>query len=335
MNVHELANAGKNGAGQDTSLRYYILEEFIEDFQEGEINRREALQRIAAITGSVTIASAILAACATPDEQAASQETASESTAQPASPTAEVQSATESAPGMTVSPDDPDIEANEVKVPGDGVALMGYVAKPSGDGQFPAVLVCHENRGLNEHIRDVARRFAKAGYVGLALDMLSRQGGTDAAGGASQAPGLLSNIPPQQFVDDFRAGLLFLQSQAFVAPDRFGMTGFCFGGGVTWRCATQISELKAAVPFYGPNPPLEDVPNIQAAVLGIYAEQDQRINAGISAIETAMQENNKTFEKIIYPNANHAFHNDTGSRYVEEAAKDAWQQTLSWFAEHL
>ena len=236
---------------------------------------------------------------------------------------------------MTVSPDDPDIEANEVEVPGDGVALMGYVAKPSGDGPFPAVLVCHENRGLNEHIRDVARRFAKAGYVGLALDMLSRQGGTDAAGGASSAPGLLSNIPPQQFVDDFKAGLLFLQSQAFVAPDRFGMTGFCFGGGVTWRCATQIAELKAAVPFYGPNPPLADVPKIQAAVLAIYAEQDQRINAGISAIETAMQENNKTFEKIIYPNANHAFHNDTGSRYVEEAAKDAWQQTLSWFAEHL
>ena len=99
MNVHELANAGKNGAGQDTSLRDYILEEFIEDYQEGEINRREALQRIAAITGSVAIASAILAACATPDEQAASPETTGESSAQPASPTAEVQSATESTPG--------------------------------------------------------------------------------------------------------------------------------------------------------------------------------------------------------------------------------------------
>ena len=189
MNVHELANAGKNGAGQDTSLRNYILEEFIEDYQEGEINRREALQRIAAITGSVAIASAILAACATPDEQAASPETAGESSAQPASPTAGVQSATEGTPGMTVSPNDPDIEANEVEVPGDGVALMGYVAKPSGDGPFPAVLVCHENRGLNEHIRDVARRFAKAGYVGLALDMLSRQGGTDAAGGRFPSAG--------------------------------------------------------------------------------------------------------------------------------------------------
>ena len=144
MDVRELANAGKNGAGQDTSLRDYILEEYIEDYQEGEINRREALQRIAAITGSVAIANAILAACGTPDEQAASQETASESSAQPASPTAEVQSAAETTPGMTVSPDDPDIEANEVEVPGDGVALMGYLAKPSGDGSFPAVMVCHE-----------------------------------------------------------------------------------------------------------------------------------------------------------------------------------------------
>ena len=162
------------------------------------------------------------------------------------------------------------------------MALTGLLgASQAGDGSFPAVMVCHENRGLNEHIRDVARRFAKAGYVGLAIDMLSRQGGTDAAGGASSAPGLLSNIPPQQFVDDFKAGLLFLQSQAFVAPDRIGMTGFCFGGGVTWRCATQIPELRAAVPFYGPNPPLENVPKIQAAVLAIYAEQDRRINAGI------------------------------------------------------
>ena len=200
---------------------------------------------------------------------------------------------------------------------------------------FPGVLVCHENRGLNEHIRDVARRFGRDGYVALALDMLSRQGGTDAAGGASSAPGLLSNIPPQQFVDDFKEGLRHLQSLAFVASDRIGMTGFCFGGGVTWRCATQIPELKAAVPFYGPHPPLDDVPNIQAAVLAIYAEQDQRINAGIEAIEGAMQEHDKVFRKIIYPNTGHAFHNDTGSRYVAEAAQDAWQQMLAWFAEYV
>ncbi len=335
MDVRELANAGKNGAGQDTSLRDYILEEYIEDYQEGEIDRREALQRIATITGSLAVANAILAACGAAGEPATSQPEESDPTAQPAAPTAAAQAASEDALGVTVSPHDPDINAADVEVPGDGVALMGYLARPSGDGQYPAVLVCHENRGLNEHIRDVARRLAKAGHVGLALDMLSREGGTEAAGGAASAPGLLSNIPPQQFVDDFRAGLTFLQSQPFVASERVGMTGFCFGGGVTWRCATQIAELKAAVPFYGPNPPLDDVPNIAAAVLAIYAEQDQRINAGIPAIEAAMQEHGKTFERIVYPNTNHAFHNDTGSRYVEEAAKDAWQQTLAWFAAHM
>ena len=234
-----------------------------------------------------------------------------------------------------MSPDNPSIEASAVEIEVGDVTLLGYLARPAGDGPFPGVLVCHENRGLNEHIRDVARRFGRDGYVALALDMLSRQGGTEAAGGAASAPGLLSNIPPQQFVDDFKAGLQHLQSLPHVAAGRIGMTGFCFGGGVTWRCATQIPELKAAVPFYGPNPPLEDVPNIQAAVLAIYAEQDRRINAGIEAIESAMQEHNKTFQKIIYPNANHAFHNDTSSRYHAESAMDAWEQMLSWFAEHL
>jgi carboxymethylenebutenolidase len=113
------------------------------------------------------------------------------------------------------------------------------------------------------------------------------------------------------------------------------MVGFCFGGGVTWLAATQIPELRAAVPFYGPHPPLEDVPGIQAAVLGIYAGNDQRINQGIPEIELAMQENGKTFEKIIYPNTDHAFHNDTGTRYNPEAAKDAWQKTLDWFGEYM
>ncbi|MCY4437921.1 MAG: dienelactone hydrolase family protein [Chloroflexi bacterium] len=335
MNVRDMANAGKNGAGQDTSLRDYILEEFIEDYQEGEINRREALQRIAGITGSVALASSILAACGAPEEQEAAPDSATESAAEQPSPTTEMAASEDLPPGVTVSPDDPSIDARAVEIAVGDVTLLGYLAGPAGDGPFPGVLVCHENRGLNEHIRDVARRFGRDGYVALALDMLSRQGGTEAAGGASSAPGLLSNIPPQQFVDDFMAGLQFLQSQAFVAPNRLGMTGFCFGGGVTWRCATQISELKAAVPFYGPNPPLADVPNIQAAVLAIYAEQDRRINAGIEAIEAAMQEHDKTFQKIIYPNANHAFHNDTSSRYHAESANDAWKQMLSWFAEHV
>jgi carboxymethylenebutenolidase len=109
------------------------------------------------------------------------------------------------------------------------------------------------------------------------------------------------------------------------------MVGFCFGGGVTWLVATQMPELLAAVPFYGPHPPVEDVPNIQAAVLAIYAGNDERINQGIPPIEEAMLANGKIYEKVIYPNTDHAFHNDTGPRYNAEAAQDAWSRTLAWF----
>jgi carboxymethylenebutenolidase len=129
---------------------------------------------------------------------------------------------------------------------------------------------------------------------------------------------------------------VYMQSQPYVQKDRVGMVGFCFGGGVTWRVATKMPELRAAVPFYGPNPPLEDVPQIRAAVLAIYAERDQRINQGIPAIEEAMARHGKTFEKIIYPNADHAFHNDTNpQRYNAAAARDAWAKTLAWFDRHL
>jgi carboxymethylenebutenolidase len=211
---------------------------------------------------------------------------------------------------------------------------MGYLARPASEGVSPVILVCHENRGLTEHIKEVTRRLAKAGYVGLAVDLLSRQGGT-ASHGSDEVPGLLGNISPDQFVQDFRSGWDYLKGQAFAQAERVGMVGFCFGGGVTWLMATKMPELLAAVPFYGPHPPVEEVPNIRAAVLAIYGERDQRINSGIPAIEEAMKANNKIYEKVIYPNADHAFHNDTGSRYNPEAAKDAWSRTLAWFERYI
>jgi carboxymethylenebutenolidase len=237
--------------------------------------------------------------------------------------------------GGTVAPDDPGVIAEPVEFSGeDGAALTAYLARPSGDGSFPVVLVCHENRGLNDHIRDVTRRLAKAGYVGLAVDLLSRQGGSEAVGSGS-VPGALGNINPEQFAADFRGGWTYLLGQSFALAERVGMVGFCFGGGVTWLVATRMPELKAAVPYYGPHPPLEDVPAINAPVLAIYGELDQRINAGIPAIEAAMAEHGKVYEKVIYPNADHAFHNDTGPRYVPEAAMDAWARTLAWFGEYV
>jgi carboxymethylenebutenolidase len=231
-------------------------------------------------------------------------------------------------------PDDPAIIASEVEVGAPDAILLAYLARPANEAPAPIILVCHENRGLTPHIQDVTRRFAKAGYVALAVDLLSRQGGSVVVG-EGNVPGALGNILPDQFVQDFQSGWRSLQGQSFADTDRVGMTGFCFGGGVTWRVATQMPELLAAVPFYGPHPPVEDVPNIRAAVLAIYGEQDSRINGGIPAIEEAMRANNKIYEKMIYPNADHAFHNDTGSRYNPEAARDAWERTLAWFDQYV
>ena len=336
----------------------YLAEEFAEDYQEGRITRREALRLIASVTGSVVVASSILAACApagneTPtsavipttggpaaaDPTVTQAATAASATDAPtvaatAPATAPAGGETPQAVG-TVAPDDPAVEAREVTFAGeDGQEVMAYLATPAGDNQRPVILVCHENRGLTAHIQDVTRRLAKAGYVALAVDLLSRSGGT-AALGSDAIPGALGSTNPDQFVADFRAGWSYLKTEGIGETDRVGMVGFCFGGGVTWRMATRMPELKAAVPFYGPPPPVEDVPSIQAAVLAIYGGLDQRINQTIPAIEEAMQANNKVYEKMIYEGADHAFHNDTSTRYNAEAARDAWTRTLAWFEQYL
>jgi carboxymethylenebutenolidase len=322
----------------------YLAEEFAEDYQEGRLSRREALKLITSVTGSLIASNSILAACVPPSE---STDTAATSptdvpTTGPtesleASPTPESVSTEAVSPAAaygTVMPDDPAVIATEVQIPAGDTNLIGYLARPSSETASPVILVCHENRGLTPHIQDVTRRLAKAGYVGLAVDLLSRQGGNEAVGSAN-VPGALGQISPDQFVEDFKSGWRYLQGQTFAQAEKVGMMGFCFGGGVTWRVATQMPELLAAVPYYGPAPDVEDVPKIRAAVLAMYGELDSRINSGIPAIEQAMQENNKTYEKIIYPNADHAFNNDTGPRYNPEAAKDAWEHTLAWFEKYV
>jgi carboxymethylenebutenolidase len=346
-------------------FQQYLVEEFAEDYSEGRLTRREALKMIASITGSVVAASSILAACASPGNTTAAPTPAAATGEMPVTPTppaaaddtgmpaasATAASAGETAASPTpeeaipttgaefesgtVSPDDPAVQGEPVEFAGqDGAALTGYLARPVSGEPAPVILVCHENRGLTPHIEDVARRLGKAGYVALAVDLLSRQGGT-ASLSSSDVPGVLGNTDPDQFVQDFLSGLSYLVEQPFANTGQLGMVGFCFGGGVTWRMATHVPELDAAVPFYGPHPPVDEVPNIQAAVLGIYAGNDQRINQGIPAIEEAMLANGKTYEKQVYPNTEHAFHNDTGSRYAPEAARDAWARTLAWFERYV
>lgn len=340
----------------DDSMRNYLIEEFVEDYQEGKLSRREALQKLGAIFGSMVVATSFLAACApaptaTPVPPTATQVPTVAPTSAPtatkapntASPVTTVATATviatlattpvPNANSVTVPADDPAIEAKMVDFKNGADTIAAYLAKPKGNGPFPIVLICHENRGLTDHIKDVGRRAAKAGYASLSIDLLSREGGTDKVG--ANVAGVLGNVQPQRFVDDFKAGLVYMQAQSFARKDRAGMVGFCFGGGITWRCATQMPELKAAVPFYGPNPPIEDIAKTQAAILAIYGGTDTRINAGIPEVEAALKQNGKTFEKLIYDGAGHAFHNDTGASYNANAAKDAWAKTLAWFEKYL
>lgn len=228
----------------------------------------------------------------------------------------------------------PSVNAVDITLASQGDEITAYLAQPAESGTYPGVLVCHENRGLTAHIRDVARRFAQAGYVAIAPDLLSREGGTDNLD-RDQIPGLLSNAGAERHIADFSAAFAYLQDLDTVAGERIGMTGYCFGGGVTWDVATTIPDLKAAVPFYGRGPALAQVANIQAAVLGVYAEQDTRINAGIDALQIALENAGVTHQFNIYPGVDHAFHNDTGSRYVEEQAMQAWEDTLDWFVTYL
>jgi carboxymethylenebutenolidase len=330
-----------------TDFKQYLLDEFVEDYQEGLLTRRDALKLIAGVTGSVTLASSILAACTPPDQpattiapQSTREPTATFTATAAATPAA---TATAPAPTATLPPTETampsnaggDIEASDIQFDGsDGATLMAHLARPADSAPKPVVLVCHENRGLTEHIKDVARRFAREGYVALAVDLLSRQGGT-AGKDSTSVPGLLSGISQDQFVADFASGWRYLQRQSYVQADRVGMTGFCFGGGVTWRVAVGLSELRAAVPFYGPPPAVDELPAIKAAVLAIYAGRDTRITSTAATIEAAMKQNGQTYAKMIYPDTDHAFFNDTGTRYNAEAAQDAWVKTLAWFDRYL
>ena len=300
-----------------TDFKGYLIEEFIEDYEEGSLQRREALKLIAGVAGSVAIADSLLAAC----------------TPAPSGGFPLVTSA-------TLGGDDPAtaeggflVAGDDITFPGQDTKLMAYHSRPAKEGSFPAALVCHENRGLTEHIKDVTRRLASSGYAALAVDLLTREGGS-ASLDPSDVPGLLGNTPPEQFVQDFISGWEWLKTQEYVNPDGVVMTGFCFGGGVTWRVAIGLPDLRAAVPFYGPHPAPEDLESIQAAVLAVYAESDQRINQSIPQIEAAMEEYGKVYENVIYPDTSHAFHNDTGPRYAPEASADAWSRTLAWFEKY-
>lgn len=234
-----------------------------------------------------------------------------------------------------VALDDADISASFINYPspnGHGT-VRGYLVKPTGvTGTLPAVMVVHENRGLNPYIEDVARRVAKAGFMALAPDGLSSVGGYP--GNDDDGRALQRTIDTTKLMNDFFAGFEHLIGSS-ESTGKVGVVGFCYGGGVCNALAVAYPELSASVPFYGRQPSSEDVPKIQAPLLLHYAELDTRINAGWPAYETALKENNKTFTAHIYPGVNHGFHNDTTPRYDQDSAELAWTRTIEFFSKHL
>ncbi len=314
----------------------YLIEEFFDDYRAGDMSGRTFTRRVAFITGSMAAASAamLLVGC-TPEEVPRSTDpmpTPTSSTPSPGSAGAGAVpgaksplSVPEGAPGLTTA---------TVTFPSGGTDISGYLARPEQGAAGPSVLICHENRGLTPHIQDVARRFAKEGYAALALDLLSREGGT-ASLDPDAVPGALTQAGADRHVADFAAAFDYLQGQDYVDPERIAMNGYCFGGGITWQSAVELDGLKATAAFYGPSPDLDKVATIKPAVFGVYAELDQRITGPMPELREALAATDVRHKLTVYPGVDHAFHNDTSTRYNEEQATAAWNDTLAWFGQYV
>jgi carboxymethylenebutenolidase len=292
-----------------TELQRYLAEEVAEDHADGIITRREALRRLGLLGVGMTAAVSLL------QSFAAEAAAAARAPVRRAAATSQVLAA---------------VPTEEVTFVGaKGRTLMGAWAaaeQPRG-----GVLVIHENRGLTNHIRSVAGRLAGDGYSAMAIDLLSEEGGTASFPDEAAVAAALSQIPPERFDADMSAGVTELKRR--LGGKRVAALGFCFGGGMVWRLlASREPRLAAAVPFYGPFPEGGDLSGSKAAVLGIYAGLDTRVNASRPAAETALQAAGLEHELVTFPDVNHAFFNDTGARYDPEAAALAYTRVFDWFS---
>ena len=282
------------------------LLELYDYYVHGQINRREFLDRAALFTLGGLTASALLASL-NPNYAMAEQ----------------------------VAFTDPQIIAEYITYPspkGHG-QVRGYRVRPAqATGKLPAVVVVHENRGLNPYIEDVARRVAKAGFIALAPDGLTSVGGYP--GNDDKGRELQMTVDPEKLMNDFFAAFEWLMKDD-AGTGKVGITGFCYGGGVVNAAAVAYPELGAGVSFYGRQADSKDVPRIKAPLLLHFAELDTRINEGWPAYEQALKAAGKTYEAYIYPGVNHGFHNDSTPRFDEAAANLAWDRTIAWFRRYL
>lgn len=273
-------------------------------FTHGDMSRREFLDRLRDLAGSAAAAAALLPLLQNDYARAA-----------------------------IVAPDDPRLSVGTVSYAADGVEISGMLAHLKGDAKRPAVIVIHENRGLNPHIKDVARRLALEGYLAFAPDMLSPQGGTPED--EDKARNMIGGLDAEATERRLAAAVPFLANHA-LSTGKVGAVGFCWGGGMVNRLAAASPDLAAGVAYYGRQIPAERVPAIRAPLLLHYAGLDERINAGIADYEAALKANGKTYTIHMYEGANHAFNNDTNAARYDKAAADlAWQRTLAFFAQHL
>jgi carboxymethylenebutenolidase len=283
------------------------VETIVEAYREGALDRRSFIARLTAATGSMAAAHLLL-----------------ESTGLAGTLVSEIES------------QQANVMSEAVKYPSaGGVSVGGYLSAPKDGGKSPGVLVIHENRGLNDHTRDVARRFAAEGFVALAPDILARKGGTGSMESPDKAREAIMSITPEDALADLKAGLAFLDGHARVQKGKLGSVGFCWGGARSFLLASESDLLKAAVVFYGSAPPPEKLAQVRVPVLGLYGETDERITSQVPAVADAMKKAGKQFEYKIYPGAAHAFFNDTGERYNAEAAKDAWSRALAFLRTNL
>ncbi len=331
--------------GELNETQRYFIDEHVGDYMDGLITRRELLRRVTLISGSAALAVTIVAACGTPAPSggaggaASSAPAASAAASATATPALVAQAfatppAAATTDGVTVRDNDPRITVSRPDVKGaDGASLMAYMAKPNVSGRTPGVIVIHENRGQTEHIRDVVRRVATAGFVGLNIDLLARDGGADKVTDQALYNTALAKRSVADKLSDHNAAITFLKAQTSGA---IGAVGFCFGGGETWSLVAAGADLKAAVPFYGPRPSnFADIAKTKTAVSAVYAEQDTGITGTAGSIEEQLKAAKVPYQITIYPGANHAFHNDTGPRYNPEQATRAWIATIEWFRKYL
>ncbi len=233
-----------------------------------------------------------------------------------------------------LSLDPEDVLSEFITYPGASGEVRALLSRPKGRKRLPAVIVIHENRGLQPHIQDVNRRMAREGFLSIAPDALSPLGGTP-EDDPDAARSKMGELDAEKTTGDFVAAVKYLKTHP-LTTGKVGCTGFCWGGGVTNQVAVHAPDLDAAAPYYGRQPASEDVPRIRAAVMAHYAGDDERINAGIEAFEEALKEAGIDYQIFVYEGAKHAFNNDSNpSRYNEEAAKLAWERTVGFFREKL